>query len=66
MDVVGLCSPERLRVESSPLFRSMYGNEGAAEVVGEKNWKMNTGLQVVKEATVKNWQHNDFMLLNEH
>lgn len=59
MDVVGPCSPEQLRVESSPLFRSMYGNEGATEVVQETDRKMNTGLQVVKAATVRNWQHND-------
>lgn len=45
--------------EQSPLFRSMYGNEGEAEIVHEKDWKMNTGLQVVKGATVRNWQHND-------
>lgn len=37
----------------------MYGNEGAPEVVREKEWKMNTGLQVVKAAEVRNWQHND-------
>lgn len=37
----------------------MYGNEGATEVVQETDWKMNTGLQVVKAATVRNWQHND-------
>lgn len=43
----------------SPLFRSMYGNEGAPEVVREKEWKMNTGLPVVKAAKVRNWQHND-------
>lgn len=45
--------------EWSPLFRSMYGNERATEVVQEKDSKMNTGLQVVKAATAMNWQHND-------
>lgn len=42
----------------SPLFQSMYANEGVTEVVQEKEWKMNTGLQVVKAAKVRNWQHN--------
>lgn len=45
--------------EHSPLFRSMYGNEGAMEVVQEKDWRMNTGLHVVRAATVRNWQNND-------
>lgn len=32
--------------EWSPLFRSMYGNERATEVVQEKDWKMNPVLQL--------------------
>lgn len=37
----------------------MYANEGETEVVQEKDWKMNTGLQVLKAAALRLWQHND-------
>lgn len=40
--------------EQSPLFRSMYGNEEAMEVVQEKDWKMNTVFHAVKAVTVRN------------
>lgn len=29
------------------------------EIIQEEDWKMNTGLQCVMAATVRNWQQND-------